>query len=98
MISVMFVSAAGRRLQLKNLGCVGCYAILLLCCRSAHCSYGNIKQQAYKVETESRSFDDFCKRNNVSGAASCCSCSCLTRQRANNAHQHVTRVPYPCPV
>jgi hypothetical protein len=41
-----------------------CVSALLLCCRC--CSYCNIKQQAYKVETESRSFDDWCKRNNVS--------------------------------
>jgi hypothetical protein len=42
----------------------------------AHCSYGNVKQQAYKVETESRSFDDFCKRNSVSRAVSCCFVCC----------------------
>lgn len=31
-----------------------------------HDSYGNIKQQHYKVETESKAFDEWCKRNSVS--------------------------------
>lgn len=50
---------------------VGCCSLSTVVCG---CSYGNIKQQHYKVETESKEFDNWCKRNAVS---ICCMGCCL---------------------
>ena len=49
------------------------YAVAEVSCWPCFCcSYGNVKQQAYKPENESRAFDDWCKRNAVSSLVRLC--------------------------
>lgn len=59
------------------------------------CSYGNIKQQHYKPENESRAFDDWCKRNAVSCLLQLCTTHTAHMQFVSHVPSHFTHLLQP---